>query len=306
MKTLVTGAFPLTTEFRKELEQFGMEISIHPDERTLVEQPENYEIVICNGLFLYNDIALFNQLKIIQLTSVGYDRVPMDYAEEHHIKVLNAGDAYSIPMAEFAISGILQFYKQSAFFYKNKEDHRWEKHRGLRELYGKNVLIIGTGNVGCEIAKRLKVFGCTIIGLNRTEKEIGDFDTIMPLDKLDSIVSAADIIILSIALTEETKHLIDNSALQRMKDDTVLVNVSRGSLVDENALLCWLQKHPYAGAVIDVFEEEPISITNPIWECKNAIITPHNSFVGENNKTRLERVVIQHLDHYQTNQRLVD
>ena len=294
MKTLVTGAFPLTTEFREKMEQFGMEIVVHPDERALVYCPEDYEVVICNGLFLYNDISLFNKLKIIQLTSVGYDRVPMDYAEEHHIKVFNAGDAYSIPMAEFAISGILQFYKQAPFFYKNKEEHQWEKHRNLRELYEKNVLIVGTGNVGCEIAKRLKAFGCTVTGLNRTEKQISDFDTILPLDKLNSVASAADIIILSIALTETTEHLINDDVFQQMKEDAVLVNISRGAIVDENALLSWLQKHPYAGAIIDVYEAEPLKSNSPLWDCSNAVITPHNSFVGENNKTRLERVFLTH------------
>ena len=296
MKTLVTGAFPLTTEFRKELEQFGMEIVIHPDERTPVDCPDDYVVVICNGLFLYNDISLFKKMKIIQLTSAGYDRVPMDYAEEHHIKVFNAGDAYSIPMAEFAISGILQLYKHAPFFYKNKEDHRWEKHRGLRELYGKNVLIVGTGNVGCEIAKRLKVFGCTVTGLNRTEKNASCFDTVLPLDKMDSVAPSADIIILSIALTKTTKHMIDNDVLCQMKEDAVLVNVSRGGLVDENALFSWLQEHPSAGGIIDVYESEPLSDSNLLWECSNAIITPHNSFVGENNKKRLEQVVLQHFN----------
>lgn len=293
MKTLVTGAFPLTTEFREKLERFGMEIVIHPDERTPVDCPEDYEIVICNGLFLYNDISLFIKLKIIQLTSVGYDRVPMDYVEKHHIKVFNAGDAYSIPMAEFAISGILQFYKKAPFFYKNKEEHRWEKHRNLRELYGKNVLIIGTGNVGCEIAKRMKAFGCTVTGLNRTDKQISDFDTILPLDKLNSVAPAADIIILSIALTETTEHLINGDVFQQMKEDAVLVNISRGRLVDGKAVLSWLHKHPCAGVVIDVYEQEPISVNNPLWECANALISPHNCFVGENNKNRLEHVVLQ-------------
>ena len=300
MKTLVTGAFPLTTEFREKMEQFGMEIVVHPDERALVDCPEDYEVVICNGLFLYNDISLFNKLKIIQLTSVGYDRVPMDYAEEHHIKVFNAGDAYSIPMAEFAIGGILQFYKQAPFFYKNKKEHRWEKHRGLRELYGKNVLIVGTGNVGCEIAKRLKVFGCTVTGVNRTEKQISNFDTIIPLDKLDSVAPVADIIILSIALTDATKHLINNSILQRMKEDALLVNIARGALVDENALLRWLQTHPRAGAIIDVYEQEPLNNANPIWEYSNATITPHNSFVGDNNLKRLEKVFLRHFSDFQS------
>lgn len=296
MKTLVTGAFPLTTEFREKMEQFGMEIVVHPDERALVDCPEDYEVVICNGLFLYNDISLFNKLKIIQLTSVGYDRVPMDYAEELHIKVFNAGDAYSIPMAEFAISGILQFYKKAPFFYKNKEEQRWEKHRGLRELYGKNVLIIGTGNVGCEIAKRLRAFDCNITGINRTPKHSSYFDKTLPLEQLESNVSSADIIVLAIALTSETKQLLNASLINLMKNDALLVNISRGALIDETALVDWLDHHSSAGVILDVYETEPLDETNPLWNYSNAILTPHNSFVGEGNTKRLENVFLKNFE----------
>lgn len=294
MKLLITGAFSLTTEFQEGLEQLGLEISFHPDEKIPVAHPEIYECVICNGLFLYNDISLFKKLKIIQLTSVGYERVPMNYIREHSIRIYNAGDVYCIPMAEFAISGILQFYKQASFFYENMKEHRWEKHRGLRELYGKNVLIVGTGNVGCEIAKRLKAFGCYITGINRTVKHISYFDSILPLDKLDSAMSSADIIILSIALTSKTKYLIDGARIQQIKEDALLINISRGSIIEEKALINWLHGHPRAGAVIDVYEQEPLADTNPMWKCSNVLLTPHNSFFGENNSKRLERMVLKH------------
>ena len=296
MKTLVTGAFPLTTEYRNELEKLGLDIMIHPDERILVEHPEIYEAVICNGLFLYNDISLFKELKIIQLTSAGYDRVPMEYAEEHDIRVFNAGDAYSIPMAEFAIGGILQFYKQAPFFFKNREEHRWEKHRGLRELYGKNALIVGTGNVGFEIAKRLKAFGCDVTGVNRTPKHSPYFDKILPLEQLKSIVSTADIIVLAIALTSETKHLLNASLINLMKNDALLVNISRGALIDETALVDWLDHHSSTGVILDVYETEPLDETNPLWNYSNAILTPHNSFVGEENTKRLENVFLKNFE----------
>ena len=120
------------------------------------------------------------------------------------------------------------------------------------------------------------------------------FDNMLPLDKLESVVSAADVVILSIALTKTTKRLINDDVFQQMKEDAVLVNISRGGLVDENALLSWLQKHPSAGVIIDVYESEPLSVNNLLWKCSNAVITPHNSFVGENNKKRLEQVVLQH------------
>ena len=229
------------------------------------------------------------------ITTDSNSDLPLEYIEKHGIRVFNAEGVYSIPMAEFAVGGILQIYKQSGFFYENKKDHRWEKHRGLRELVGKTVLIIGTGHVGLEIAKRLMAFGCTLIGVNRTAQEKESFDQVLPLERLQDGVPEADILIVSIALAENTEYLLDKSVFDRMKDDAVLVNVSRGKLVKETDLYQWLIHHPDAGAVLDVFEEEPLTEENPLWEMENVIVSPHNSFVGENNSRRLEAVLIRNL-----------
>lgn len=287
MKTLVTGAFPLTDDIRSSLEKNGLEIVFHADEREPVEHPEGYEAVICNGLFLYSDIRQFSNLKKIQLTSAGFDRAPMDYTKEHGIKVFNADGVYSIPMAEFAISGILQLYKQSGYFLENKLNHRWEKHRGLREISGKTAVIVGTGNVGTEIAKRLQAFGCRVIGVNRTVCKTEWFKEVYQLGNLKKDVKSADVLFLTIALTEETEYLISEEVLSEMKDDAVIVNVSRGKTVKQSALIQWLQDHPRGGAVLDVFEEEPLNEKSQLWEMQNVILTPHNSFVGEHNTERL-------------------
>ncbi|MBQ0099745.1 MAG: hypothetical protein KBS91_04290, partial [Firmicutes bacterium] len=125
-----------------------------------------FDIVICNGLFLYNDVKDFSSLKIVQLTSVGFDRVPMDYMKEHNIKVFNARGVYSIPMAEYALFGVLSLYKHGKEFYKNQLEKKWEKQRDVLELYGKIVCIVGCGNVGIEVAKRFSAFGCKLVGVD--------------------------------------------------------------------------------------------------------------------------------------------
>ena len=107
MNVLVTGAFQLNSEELAALETVGHRAFVHPDERIPVEQPERYEAVVCNGLFLYNPIERFTNLRLIQLTSAGLDRVPLDYVRAHGIELHNAAGVYSVPMAEFAIGGIL-------------------------------------------------------------------------------------------------------------------------------------------------------------------------------------------------------
>lgn len=289
MNVLVTGTFQLNSEELAMLEAAGHKVFTHPDERALVEHPERYEAVVCNGLFLYNPIERFTNLRLIQLTSAGLDRVPLDYIRAHGIELHNAAGVYSVPMAEFAVCGILQFYKQSRFFSENQAQHRWEKHRGLLELSGKRVCILGCGDVGRKIANRLHAFGCHITGVNRTVRALPDFDEVLPLDKLPDAAAVCDILICCIALTPETRGIVSKEVFDRLPTDAIFVNVARGALADETALTVWLQSG--GRAVLDVFEEEPLPESSPLWDMENVVLTPHNSFVGEGNRARLwERI----------------
>lgn len=285
MNILITGALQLTPEQRLWLENRGHRVTWHPDERTPVEHPEQYEAVVCNGLFLYNSIEAFVNLKKIQLTSAGLDRVPLDYIRAHGIALHNASGVYSVPMAEFAIGGILQLYKQSRFFAENQAAHRWEKHRGLEELSGKRVCILGCGDVGREIAGRLRAFGCTVTGVNRTVRELPEMERVLPLEKLEEGLRCCDILICAIALTAETRGMLGKAQFELLPRNGVFVNVTRGALVDSEALLAWLQGG--GRAVLDVFEEEPLPEDSPLWNLENVILTPHNSFVSEGNRERL-------------------
>lgn len=293
MNVLVTGAFQLNSEELAVLEAAGHKVFLHPDERASVEQPERYEAVVCNSLFLYNPIECFTNLRLIQLTSAGLDRVPLDYIRAHGIELHNAAGVYSVPMAEFAVCGILQLYKQSRFFTANKAQHKWEKHRGLLELSDKRVCILGCGGVGREIAKRLRAFGCHITGVNRTVRVLSDFDEVLPLDKLAETAAACDILVCCIALTPETRSIVSKEIFGCLHDGAIFVNVARGALADEAALTKWLQSGGHA--VLDVFEEEPLPESSPLWEMENVVLTPHNSFVGEGNRARLWEKIKENL-----------
>lgn len=293
MNVLVTGAFQLNSEELAALETVGHRVFVHPDERIPVEQPERYEAVVCNGLFLHSPIERFTSLRLIQLTSAGLDRVPLDYVRAHGIELHNAVGVYSVPMAEFAIGGILQLYKQSRFFAANQAQHKWEKHRGLLELSGKRACILGCGDVGREIAKRLKAFGCHITGVNRTVRVLPDFDEVLPLDKLAETAAACDILVCCIALTPETRGIVCKAVFDRLHPNAIFVNVARGALADEAALTAWLQSGGHA--VLDVFEEEPLPETSPLWDMENVILTSHNSFVGEGNRERMWQTIKENL-----------
>ena len=119
------------------------------------------------------------------MTSAGLDRVPVGYINEKGIKLFNAKGVYGIPMAEYAVCGVLQLYKNTEFFYKNQQKGVWQKNRNLLELYGKTVCIFGCGNVGQECAKRFKAFGCKVIGLDISPYESDLFDYIKCADEFE-------------------------------------------------------------------------------------------------------------------------
>lgn len=295
MKLLITGAWRADEAQLSAIRELGHEVILMPDERgELPCAAEDIEGVICNGLFLYHPIEAFEKLAYIQLTSAGYDRVPMDIVKSRGISIKNARGVYSIPMAEFALCGVLSLYKQSRFFYENQKAARWEKHRDLMELDGKTVCIVGCGSVGTECAKRFRGFGCGTIGVDLTPYENPAYEKMLPLAELDAVLSESDITVLTLPLTDETKHLMNAERFAYIKKGSVLVNIARGAIVDAHALLTALT-NTLMGAVLDVFEEEPLPPESPLWQQENIILTPHNSFVGEGNNGRLAEVIITNL-----------
>ena len=294
MNLLITGAWSEAQSHIVELEAMGHCVAFQQQEKDPLQVNEDWvEGVIGNGLFLSHPIERFTNLRYIQLTSAGYDRVPMSYVREHNIEIHNARGVYSIPMAEFALAGVLSLFKKLQFFAENQKQHQWVKHRGLWELHGKTVCIVGCGDVGAECAKRFAAFGCRVIGVNRTVRFDSLYEKIFGLDKLDEVLPEADILVLTIPLTEQTRHMIGSVQLQLMKSEAVLVNIARGAVVDFDALEKHISK--LGGAVLDVFPEEPLSAESPLWDAENVLITPHNSFVGEGNSARLSGVILDNL-----------
>lgn len=294
MNLLITGAWNKASEYICEIEKMGHTVKFQQYESDVLQcDYEWVEGVICNGLFLTHPIEKFVNLRYIQLTSAGFDRVSMDYIKEHNIEIHNAKGVYSTSMAEFAIAGVLQLYKQMEFFRENQKKHEWNKHRGLMELSGKTVCIIGCGSVGTACAKLFHAFGCEVVGINRTARMDENYKAIKSMQFLNDELTKADIVILTLPLTTETRYLMDANKFSLMKDRAVIVNLARGAIIDTADLIAAMDK--LGGAVLDVFEEEPLGIDSPLWDIENIIVTPHNSFMGENNQKRLKDVIFDNL-----------
>lgn len=295
-KVLLTGAYPYTREQIDQIEALGVRAFFVQDERGALEKAFlSADAAVCNGLFLYHDIKAFTGLKMIQLTSAGLDRVPLPYIKEKGIALYNARGVYSVPMAEWIVLKILELYKHSAGFYRAQENKEWSKDRTLLELYGKTACIVGAGSIGQETAKRLRAFGAAVTAVDAVPVQSPFFDKTYTVSELEAALSQSDITILTLPLTEQTRHMFDTALFSKMKKGGILINVSRGAVVREEDLAQAVACGRLSGAALDVFEEEPLSPKSPLWDMERVIITPHNSFVSDNTNGRLFGVIYENL-----------
>ncbi len=298
MRLLVAGAWMPDAAVRAELDAMGHEVHLLPEECAPLPLPaEAVDGVICNSLFLHHPIAAFRSLRYIQLTSVGCERLPMAQVWQKGIILHTASGVYSTPMAEFAVGAWLFVYKEWDYFREGQAHHRWEKHRGLREMCGKTACIVGCGHVGNACAERLRAFGCRIIGVTAHPRADHRYDAMHSTDALPAALREADAVILSLPLSRETHRLIGEAELASLREGCVLINLSRGGIVDTAALIEALNARRLT-AVLDVQDTEPLPPDSPLWDMENVYISPHNSFVGEGNGARLWRMILDNLRAY--------
>ncbi len=289
MKFLMARMDGYTPEMLQKLSALGFELLFLDggEEKRCDRDFSDVDAVMCYQFFNYNDIRRFTSLKYIHTTSAGLDHMPMDYIREHGIRLCNAHDVYSVPMAEFALCGVLQVYRDAQRFHRLQTEHKWEKFGRNRELGGKKVCVIGAGSIGTETAKRFRAMGCVVTGLCRHPAPRPEYDAVEHADRLEDVLRESDIVISTVPLTDETRHMLNAARFARMKDGAVLVNMSRGAIVDTAALIDAMRSGKLFGAVIDVCEEEPLPPDSPLWDVENLILTPHYSFAGEYNTQRL-------------------
>ena len=299
MKLLMTGAFNCTAEQKLNIEKLGCEVMFQQMENEpLSAEMFEAEAIICNGLFLYNDLDKFKNLKFVQLTSAGLDRVPVQRMKDKGIKLYNARGVYSTPMAEWALTGVLALYKHINNFYDNQKNHKWVKDRNVKELSGSTICIVGCGSVGTECAKMFKPFASEIIAVDIVKPTSDLFDNYYTIINVSKAVKNSDVVILTLPLTDETRNMFNKDLFSQFKSDAILVNVSRGAVVNEVDLIDALKNGKIGGAVLDVFNTEPLDENSELWNMENVIITPHNSFVSQKNNERLYKLIYNNLKEF--------
>jgi len=221
------------------------------------------------------------RLRWVQLPTMGYDPVEL-HGIPTGVIVTTAGDAYAPTVAEHAVTLLLALVRRVPAAVRNAEQHRWDQSGAteIGTLHDATVAVIGFGNIGREIAVRLRAFRTRIIAVTRSGRPDPLADEVMPVDRMHDVLRRSDASILAVPLNAQTRHLIDARALAAMQPHALLINIARGGVVDQAALATALAEGKLAGAGLDVTDPEPLPPHDPLWSLPNALITPHVAGYG--------------------------
>lgn len=297
MKALITYRYK-DEEF-ENLRSLGSDIIFrHEKDISFSDDIKDIDLMVCTNPFDKIDIGQFSNLKWIQLLTAGINQVPEEKILKKGITLTNNRGGYSIPIAEWIVLKILEMYKNSKEFYERQNKKIWKMDTSLLEVYDKTIGFLGTGSIAQEAARRLNGFGVNIIGINSNGNDTEYFHKCYNTTKIKEIVSTFDVLVIAAPYTEKTHHIIDRNIFDNMKDGVYIVNIARGSIIDEKALINNLRSGKVKKAALDVFEIEPLPNDSPLWEMDNVIISPHNSWSSEMNHRRRYEIVYNNMKRY--------
>lgn len=303
MKAFV--AFTFTPEQLDEIAKSGVELLYFRDAHTEQDMEEIDAIVAFQPFAKYSPDA-FPNLKLVQLMSAGINHVDGRDLRQRGVALANARGVYSIPIAEWVTMHLLMHGKRVREVFALQADKSWEQWMYNPELTGKRIGIVGTGSIASEIVKRLTAFDVRLEGLNTTGRAVDGYEACYPIDQLRDRIPHWDALVLTAPDTPQTRHLIDENVLQNAREDLLLINIGRGSLIDESALIPFLETNKTAAAALDVFETEPLPQDSPLWTLPNVIVSPHVSASSNQVADRLAALARENLSRLQTGQPLVN
>ena len=232
------------------------------------------------------------RLKLLHLNSAGIGGYGAPGVLAPGAVLCNAAGAYGVALSEHMLGMALALSKKLHRYRDAQHTGSWNDLGPVGGVYGSTTLVVGLGDIGREFAKRMHALGSRVLAIKRTPGQAPDYvESLTTLDRLDALLPEADFVLLSLPETQKTRGLFDSKRLARMKRGAILLNVGRGSAVDSDALCQCLDSGHLAGAGLDVTEPEPLPAAHPLWNCENALITPHVSggFHMEETRRRILR-----------------
>ena len=254
-----------------------------PNQKVLAEQIVDADIAVCFSISP-DVFSKAQKLSWLHFGSDGIDHTWFYGLQVKDVLITHAENITTIPVAESVFGLLLYLNKQYSMvqkFRQTREWMQWQIAANIRILHGQTLGIIGTGQIGLQIAKLAKAFGMRTLGLKRqiTEKDqhLANFDQIFPKSRLHQLLAVSDSVVLAIPATDETNGMFGSLEFKAMKPSAYLINVARGSIVNEAALIHALESKQIAGAAIDVYDTEPLPPGSPLFKIPNLYMTPHTA-----------------------------
>lgn len=218
-------------------------------------------------------IARMPRLRYICAMSAGIDRIDTLKNLTPDVRVTSGRGIHGPQMSELAFLGMIALSREFPRMQRNQQMHAWERWP-QKLLWGKTAVLVGIGPIAEELAARCAAFGMRVLGVSDARREALHFEAMLPRSRLKDAAAAADFLIVLVPLSAQTCHMIDADVLGAMKPTAVVINLARGPVIDEPALVKALQEGRIGGAALDVFESEPLPADSPLWDMPNVIITP--------------------------------
>ncbi|QNB46206.1 D-2-hydroxyacid dehydrogenase [Thermanaerosceptrum fracticalcis] len=276
----IMTTFPLKERHLKLIMELGqLEVKVFPNIKEASPYLKSTEILLTYGEDLTPEIlSEATNLKWIQVISAGLDKMPFAYLKTRpDILITNARGMHGGPMAEFTIGAILLLARKNVEILENQKKHLWDRSIRVEEIAGATLGIVGVGSIGQTIAKRAKAFDMRVLGLNTDGRPVDGVDVMYARSGLHDLLSQSDYVVVVTPLTHATRDMFGQAEFRVMKPSAYFINIGRGELVQEEALLKALHEKWIRGALLDVFREEPLPPESPLWDAPNCVIIPHLS-----------------------------
>lgn len=284
-------------EIKSDVSEF--EIVYAGSEAEALKYIDDTEIIVSfDADFIANLIGNAPKLKWIHLLSAGADTLPFDMLLEKNILLTNSKDVHKYQISQQVVGYMLIFERSLNVFIKNQMKKIWDRSVRVSELTGKTACIVGVGSIGDFIAGILREFGMKVLGVRNSGRPSENVDEMYTTDRICDAFSASDYVISTLPLTDDTFHLIGEKEFNSMRSSSYFINIGRGKVVDEKALISALKNGVIKGAALDVFEQEPLPEDSPLWEMDNVIITPHIAGITPMYMERAIKILKYNLNSY--------